>query len=100
VERLALSLGDLDAATEIDVFVAVEAPERRREALVAVAALRSRGLRAETDYAGRSLKGQLTQAQRLGARTTLFVRADGIALRRRGENDILVGTIEEAVGQL
>ena len=100
VERLALSLGALDGQQEIDVFVIVEEPARRREALVGLAALRARGVTAETDYAGRSLKGQLTQAQRLGARTTLFVRADGIAIRRRGEGDIVVQTIEEAVDQL
>ena len=55
VERLALSLGDLEAQPEADVFVAVDDPARRTEALVALAALRSLGLRAETDYAGRSL---------------------------------------------
>jgi histidyl-tRNA synthetase len=100
VERLALSLGDLEAPSGTDVFVLIEEPARRREALVALAELRARGHRAEADYAGRSVKGQLTQAQRLGARTTLLVRADGIAVRRRGQDDIVVATIEEAVEQL
>lgn len=100
VERLALSLGEVAEGAHVDVFVAVEAPERRREALVALAELRSRGIRADADYAGRSLKGQLTQAQRLGALTTLVVRADGVALRRRGEEDVLLETIEEAVEKL
>ena len=100
VERLALSLGDVQAEAGIDVFVVVEEPARRQEALVGLAALRARGIAADTDYAGRSLKGQLTQAQRLGARTTLLVRADGIAVRRRGESDIVVETIGEAVEKL
>ena len=100
VERLALSLGDLEAQPEIDVFVAVDDPVRRTEALVALAALRSLGLRAETDYAGRSLKGQLTQAQRVGAQTTVIVRADGVTVRRRGADDIVVETIQEAVEKL
>ena len=100
IERLALSLGDVEAQAEADVFLAVDDPARRTEALVALAALRSVGLRAETDYAGRSLKGQLTQAQRLRARTTVIVRADGVTVRRRGADDIVVETIQEAVEQL
>ena len=100
VERLSLSLGAVEAQAETDVFVAVDDPARRTDALVALAALRSVGLRAETDYAGRSLKGQLTQAQRVGAHTTVIVRADGVAVRRRGADDIVVETIQEAVEQL
>ena len=100
VERLALSLGAVEAQAETDVFVAVDDPARRTDALVALAALRSVGLRAETDYAGRSLKGQLTQAQRVGAHTTVIVRADGVTVRRRGADDIVVETIQEAVEQL
>jgi histidyl-tRNA synthetase len=49
--------------------------------------LRAHGIPADTDYAGRSLKGQLTQAGRLGARTTVIVGADRATLRRAGEQD-------------
>ena len=41
------------------------------------------GLACDTDYAGRSLKGQLTQAARLGAATTVVVERR--AVRRSGE---------------
>jgi histidyl-tRNA synthetase len=39
----------------------------RARVLPLLAELRRRGLRADMDYAGRSVKGQLTQAGRLGA---------------------------------
>ena len=39
-------------------------------------------------------------AQRVGAQTTVIVRADGVTVRRRGAEDIVVETIQEAVEQL
>jgi hypothetical protein len=36
------------------------------------------------------LKGQLTQAGRLGAATTVVVRGDGASIRRAGEDDVEV----------
>ena len=47
-----------------------------------MAELRHQGQSADTDYAGRSLKGQLTQAGRLGARLTVIVGASWSDLRR------------------
>ena len=41
-----------------------------------------------TDYAGRSLKGQLTQAGRLGARLTVVVGAAAATLRTAGTQDV------------
>ena len=100
IERLLLALGDAGkpAAEAIDVFFAFEAPERREEVFRAIAELRAAGRAVDTDYAERSLKGQLTQAQRLGARTTVVVRADGFTIRRRGEQDQDVARLE--VGEL
>ena len=49
--------------------------------------LRDSGLAADTDYAGRSLKGQLTQAGRTRARTVVIARADEASIRREGEAD-------------
>ena len=46
--------------------------------------LRDGGVAADTDYAGRSLKGQLTQAGRSGAATTVIVRADDALIRAPG----------------
>ena len=50
-------------------------PARGASALLVT--LRREGYACDTDYAGRSLKGQLTQARRLGARTTVIARRDG-----------------------
>ncbi len=50
----------------------------------------------DTDYAGRSMKGQLTQAQRLGAETVVVARSDGTyEVRRRGEEDRVVHSLAE-----
>jgi hypothetical protein len=57
--------------------------------------LRERGLRADTDYASRSIKGQLTQAKRLEARGTLVVAADAQVLRRPGQEDVPVESPDE-----
>ena len=44
-----------------------------RDAFVLVGQLRGSGLRAQMEQAGRSLKGQLKQADRLGARWTVIL---------------------------
>ena len=68
------------------MFVASEGPKD----LALLAELRRRGLKADVDYAGRSLKGQLTQAQRLGAVTIVVVEGDRASIRRRGQPDTSV----------
>ena len=55
-----------------------------------MADLRARGLACDTDYAGRSLKGQLTQAGRTGAPTVVIARETEAVLRRAGAEDLLV----------
>ena len=56
----------------IDVFVAAS-PDRRERAFALVRELRRAGLRAELDLADRSLKGQMKQADRLGARAAIVL---------------------------
>ena len=69
IERLLLSLGDVDLEPEtIDVFFVADEGADRTAIATAVAELRRRGLNADMDYAGRSVKGQWTQAGRRGAR--------------------------------
>jgi histidyl-tRNA synthetase len=82
-------------AAGVDLFIAFEDRSRRREILPWLGLLRERGLRADTDYASRSLKGQLTQAKRLGARGTLVVSESGQGLRRPGRADVEVGSPDE-----
>jgi histidyl-tRNA synthetase len=98
IERLHMAVTDKEIEEpEIDVFLGWEDAARRLELLPVLARLRAQGLACETDYADRSVKGQLTQAQRLGARLTLIVGSDGVTVRRRGEEDLTVATIEEAL---
>ena len=95
IERLHLALGDAPSELRaIDVFFAVDDPTKRVEVLQSLARVREEGLSADTDYAGRSLKGQLTQAQRLGARTVVVAHAGGFTLRRAGKADEEVPNLE------
>jgi histidyl-tRNA synthetase len=52
--------------------------------------LRRRNLACDAEYAGRSLKGQLTQWERTGAPTLVIAGADEATIRRRGEADRVV----------
>jgi histidyl-tRNA synthetase len=99
LERLLLAVEREAAAPEavpLDVFVAFESPELRDAVLPAIARWRAEGRSVDTDYAGRSMKGQLTQAQRLNAATVVVAKADGtFEVRRRGEQDRSVATLDE-----
>ena len=93
IERLVLSLELEGIAAEeqkLDVFVAVEPGQN---ALGVVAELRRAGIAADTDYAGRSLKGQLTYGGK-HAHATLILGADGWMLRRPGDLDVAVTMAE------
>jgi len=90
IERLLLALehaGVRAEGPEIDVFFAVDEGASRERIAGWLGELRMRGVACDTDYAGRSLKGQLTQAGRLGATTTVLVGSDAAILRRRGRED-------------
>ena len=90
IERLLLALEDAGVTADpprTDVFLAVEPGGPRALALRWLKELRDAGVAADTDYAGRSLKGQLTQAGRSGAHTTVIVGAEGATLRRQGAQD-------------
>jgi histidyl-tRNA synthetase len=91
IERLLIALEDEGVAEAagpaVDVFVAVE-PDAARDLVPPILkGLRDAGVAADTDYAGRSLKGQLTQAGRSGAQTTVILRPDDAVIRRQGEQD-------------
>jgi histidyl-tRNA synthetase len=96
IERIHLAVGGEAPPPEpIEVFFAFEDPGRKAELLPLLATLRAQGRAADTDYAGRSLKGQLTQAQRLGAKTVVIVKPAGFAVRVRGQEDVEAQTVEE-----
>jgi len=91
VERLLIAVEDAGVQRPepkpVEVFIATDEGAPRELVVRWLKQLRAHGIPADTDYAGRSLKGQLTQAGRLGARTTVIVGADRATLRRAGEQD-------------
>jgi histidyl-tRNA synthetase len=88
IERLLLSVGDRTVPQpELDVFLAVPQGADRTRALETMVELRRRGLACDTDYGGRSLRGQLTHARRLGARTIAIWKNEAVELQRRGQPD-------------
>ena len=91
IERLLIAMEEegvsVPAEPSIDVFFALDEGAPRESVLVWLAQLRGAGVAAETDYAGRSLKGQLTQARRLGAARTVVVGSVEATLRVPGEAD-------------
>jgi histidyl-tRNA synthetase len=97
IERLVLSLeleGIRAEDVPLDLFLVTEDGVDRVDVLRTLAALRGRGLSCDTDYAGRSMKGQLTQAQKR-ANAVAIRTAAGWTLRRRGEEDRSAQTLEE-----
>jgi histidyl-tRNA synthetase len=87
IERAVLALGQEDvivAVSPLDVFFVVDGAGRD-QVLAAMAELRRHGLACDADYAGRSFKGQMTQAGRTGARAVVIAGADGWRLRREGD---------------
>ena len=100
IERLLLAMPEGgDEAPAIDVFFALEDGAPREQVLALMAELRHQGKSADTDYAGRSLKGQLTQAGRLGARLTVIVGPSEAKLRRLGSEDesVPLGELRERI---
>ena len=73
IERLLLVLGEQPTPATLDLYVAAASPEARRPALLLAMEARRRGLSAELDYNGRSLKTQMKEAARLGARFTALL---------------------------
>jgi len=55
------------------IYVVVTKPEKHREAFGITQALRARGVPAEMETAGRSVKGQMKQADRMGATKAVIV---------------------------
>jgi histidyl-tRNA synthetase len=78
IERLLLALdGTPEPEQEgIDLFFVVADGADRAAVLGKLAELREAGVRADADFAGRSVKGQHTQAGRLGAKRVVVVDAD------------------------
>jgi histidyl-tRNA synthetase len=80
LERMRLAAGERPVPRPVtDLFVAHE--DRGVEAFALAAEARAAGLAVQQELGGRSLKGQLKQADRAGARYVAIVGADGTQLR-------------------
>jgi histidyl-tRNA synthetase len=97
IERILLASEGNLGGFPAPVFVALADPGLRREAFRLVTALREAGIRTEVEQAGRSLKGQLKHADRLGAKAVAIV-GDGLEWKdmKTGEQRS-VSNIQEAV---
>ena len=104
IERILLALDEDEAAVGRDAFLAVAGDGLRRRALVLAGELRRAGLSAEVDLAGRSLKGQLKHADRVGARSVAILEDDGSVQLRDMESgeqrSVDPAGLVEAIGRL
>jgi histidyl-tRNA synthetase len=74
IERMLLASGGLPALSPaVDLYVAFDAPARRASAFAVVDEARHARLNAQIELAGRSRKGQLKHADRIGARYVAIV---------------------------
>ncbi|MDQ3677510.1 MAG: His/Gly/Thr/Pro-type tRNA ligase C-terminal domain-containing protein, partial [Actinomycetota bacterium] len=69
------------APPPVDLFVALDGTRARTAAFALTAEARRARLHAQLELAGRSLKGQLKQADRLGARYVAIVGDEGAVLK-------------------
>ena len=86
IERILLALDAEPVAPSTDVFVAATEGERET-AFALVTELRQAGLVAELDLAGRSMKGQMKHADRLGARDAVIIEDGAARLRDMDSGD-------------
>ena len=81
IERILLALPDEEGGLTTDVFV-VAADGQRERALTIAVELRRAGVAADLDLAERSIKGQMKQANRIGAAKAVILEEDGSAQLR------------------
>jgi histidyl-tRNA synthetase len=90
IERMVLASSEEAEPLPTDVFVALDGGDPRH-AFALVQRLRAAGLRAQMEQAGRSLKGQLKQAGRLGADAVAIVGPESIRIRAGGSEQEVAG---------
>jgi histidyl-tRNA synthetase len=97
VERILLASTPQPAvAPPVDLYVAYAKPEHKTDAFRLAADARRAGHAARVELGGRSLKGQLKQADRAGARYVAILGDEGTALKdmETGEQrDVETGTV-------
>jgi histidyl-tRNA synthetase len=83
IERMVLASVEETDAPQTEVFVAIDGGDAR-DAFALVQRLRGAGVSAQMEQAGRSLKGQLKHAGRLGADAVAIVGPESIRVRAAG----------------
>jgi histidyl-tRNA synthetase len=97
IERILLVAEDPDEEPGDRVYVALAKEEAAREAFGLVRRLRALGYRVEMEMAGRSLKGQLKQANRLGVGRTV-IAGDGYEVKDMDSGEqVSARTVDEVV---
>ena len=82
VERILLAAGEQPVAPPpVDLFVAYAKEDKRGLAFLLAGEARRAGLAAQAELAGRSLKGQMKQAGRIGARWVAILGDEGASLK-------------------
>ena len=100
VERILLAAAGEPEAAAPDVYIALADGAAAPAAFILARDLRSRGVAADHEQAGRSLKGQLKHADRLGA-ARVVILGEGIEIKdmATGEQHA-VATLEDALAEL
>jgi histidyl-tRNA synthetase len=98
IERMVLASREDSESSPVDVFVAVDGGDPRT-AFQLVTELRAKGLRAQMEQAGRSMKGQLKQAGRVRADAVAIVGPESIRIRAGGSEEEVTG-IEAALAAI
>jgi histidyl-tRNA synthetase len=82
IERILLSAGELPVQADVvDLFVSLAGADLGRIAFSLAREARRAGLNAQLELAGRSLRGQLKHADRIGARYVAIVGEEGTSLK-------------------
>ena len=103
VERILMAAGEAEPQSTADVFVAVA--DDGQDAFSVAHTLRNAGYRTQIEQAGRSLKGQLKHADRVGAAVTVIVGQEvevkdmSTGEQTRVGRDDLLGQVRSVLGR-
>jgi len=98
VERALLAGEGLEASpTAVDLYVALADDDARRAGFRLANEARRAGLAAQVEVAGRSLKGQLKHANRLGARYVAVIAGDGASVKEMQTGEERTMPLDEVI---
>ncbi len=87
IERILLAAAPEPQAPAADVYVAADGEAERERAFALTNELRRAGLIAHLDLAARSLKGQLKQAGRVGARRAVVIESGAVTVHEMSSGE-------------